>query len=247
MSHPAIRLWGRAVALLASLVVSQHAQPVGAAAQQALPGARTEDLLQGIVVYESTGQPVESATVSLVGMDVEIQTGRYGGFSFPDAPLGVMSLRVTAPGHPAMVQQVEVKSDGIVFVQFVLPSIAAVLSDLLVTVPGGELTASPLTAADMLAIEIPSARVTSSHVGRTDYDIRLRGPSTSFTEDVEPLVLIDGVMLSRLGQALEALSQIPASDVEAITILRGPAATGLYPMAANGVVLVKTRAGGGPR
>ena len=245
MSHAATRLWGRTLILLAILVVSHDAPPVRAAAQQLLPGAETEDLLQGIVVHQSTGEPVESATVSLVDTNIETRSGPYGGFSFPDAPLGFTLVRVTAPGHPGVVEEVEVKSDGIVFVQFILPSINAVLDELLVQVPGDAPRASQLTAADLLAIQVPSTRVLGDDVGRTDYRIRLRGAASSFTLGQEPLVLVDGVMVSRLGRALDVLRQIPASNVVSIKVLRGPAAAVEYPMAANGVVLVTTHAQGG--
>ncbi len=43
---------------------------------------------------------------------------------------------------------------------------------------------------------------------------------------------------------MEALSQIPASNVEKIEVLRGPAAAVRYPLAANGVVLVTTQSSG---
>lgn len=243
MSCPSIRPWAGALAALVVLLVTQQALPLAAAQQKPLPGAETQPILQGIVVYESTGQPIESATVSLVGTDIETQTGRYGSFAFPDAPLGKMSVRVTAPGHPSVVQEVEVKDDGIVFVRFMLPSIAAVLSELLVGVPRDRpLTAGSLTAADLLAFEAPSTRVTSGNVGKIDYLIQLRASANTFNLSREPLVLIDGVMIGP-GQALETLSQIPASDVLDIEVLTGPAAMARYPLAANGVVLVKTRWG----
>ena len=233
-----------ALAALGLFLLSQYALPL-AAAQQTPPGARTEARLQGVVVHESTGQPVDSATLSLVGTDLETQTGRYGGFAFPDAPLGKMSVRVTAPGHPSVVQEVEVKGDGIVFVRFMLPSVAAVLSELLVGVRRDRpLTAGSLTAADLLAFKVPSARVMTDEIGRTDYPIRLRASATTFMWNADPLVLIDGVVISwQGGQAMEALSQIPASDVEDLKVLRGPAAAFLYPLAANGVVVVTTRSG----
>ena len=245
MSPPLIRPWRAALAALGLLLVHQYTVPLGGAAQQ--PEAPMPALLQGVVVHESTGQAVESATVSVVGTDMETQTGRYGGFAFPDVRLGVMSLRVTSPGHPSVVQEVEVTGDRIVFVQFRLPSIAAVLSELLVGVPSAVPDDIPVTAADLLAIEVPSARVTSGQIGRTTYSIQLRTTAASLTQSGEPLILIDGVMISRLGQAMEALSQISASDVESIEVLMGPSATVRYPMAANGVVLVRTRAGRPPR
>ena len=244
MPHPLIRPWAGTLAALGLLLASQHALALTAAAQQPLPGTQRETApLQGIVVHESTGQPFESATVSVLGTDIKTQTGRYGDFAFPDVHFGLMSVRVTARGHPSLVQEVDVTADGIVFLQFLLPSISAVLSELLVGVSRDEPMASPLTAADLLSIKVPSARVRSGNVGKTDYAIRLRESGTSFTQSVEPLVFVDGVMISGLGGAFEALSQISASDVEDIKVLRGPTAAFLYPMAANGVVLVKTRWG----
>ena len=132
MSPPLIRPWRAALAALGLLLVHQYTVPLGGAAQQ--PEAPMPALLQGVVVHESTGQALESATVSVVGTDMETQTGRYGGFAFPDVEPGLISVRVSAVGHPSVIQEVEVKGDGIVFVQFRLPSIAAVLSELLVGV-----------------------------------------------------------------------------------------------------------------
>ena len=213
MSHPSIRPWAGALA----------------------------------VVHELTGQPIESATVSLVGMDSGTQTGRYGSFAFPDVQPGLVSVRVTSPEHPSVVQEVEVKvkADRLVFVRFVLPSITAVLSELFVGVPRDRPSvAEALTAADLLAIKVPSARVTSGIIGKNNYPIRLWG-FNSLTRSSEPLVLIDGVIVSSIGHALEALRQIPAEHVEDIEVLRGPVAAFLFPYAAGGVVLVTTRSGGG--
>ena len=72
MLHAAIRPW--TMALLAGFLVSQHTRPLDAVAQQPPPRVQAEDLLQGVVFLESNGQPVESATVSLVGLEVETQT-----------------------------------------------------------------------------------------------------------------------------------------------------------------------------
>ena len=252
MSHPSIRLWVGALAALGLFVVGQHALPLTAAAQQ--PGARNLAPLQGVVVDELTFQPVEAATVSLVDEDLQTQTGRYGGFAFPDTPLGLMWIRVAAPGHPSVLQRVEVKRDRIVFVRFMLPSVAAVLSELLVSVPGHESTAElasqvgRLTAADMLAFKVPSTRVTDGDPGNTGSLIRLRASGTSFQSNVEALVVIDGVAISgHPGRAMEALEMIPASEVEDLKVLRGPAAAFLYPFAANGVVVVTTRGRSGGR
>ena len=245
MSHASIRPCAGALAALGLLLVGQYTLPASAAAQQPLPGAPTQARLQGVVVQESTGQAVEAATVEVVGTEIVSQTGRYGSFAFPDAQLGTTSLRVTAPGYITVVQEVEVTSDGIVFVQFRLPSVSAVLAELLVGVRAESrpITADALTAADLLAAEVPAARVIHGMVGKTDLAIQLRAADNSINLSSEPLVLIDGLMVG-LGQALDKLTRIPASDVVDIEVLTGAAAV-RYPMAANGVVLVRTRSGGG--
>ena len=247
MSHPSIRLWVGALAALGLFVVSQDAHALTAAAQQ--PGARNLAPLQGVVVDELTFHPVEAATVSLVDTELQTQTGTYGGFAFPDTPLGLMWIRATAPGHPSVLQRVEVKGDRIVFVRFMLPSVTAVLSELLVSVPGNESTAGlasqagRLNAADLLAFKVPSTRVTDGDPGNASYPVRLRASASTFRSGAsEALVVIDGVTISgHQGRAMEALRQIPASEVEDLKVLRGPAAAFLYPFAANGVVVVTTR------
>jgi hypothetical protein len=242
MSHLSIRPWAGALPALAVFLVTQHALPLSVAAQQPPPEAETQPLLQGVVVHETTGQPVESATVSLIGTDVETQTGRFGDFAFPDVQLGAMAVRVTAPGHPSVTQDVNITGDGIVFLQFRLPSVAAVLSELLVGVPRERsIIAEPETAADLLGNKVPGFMLTNNGiVGRDDDILNLRG-ARSFGLDMQPHVFIDGVMVSGGETAFEALRQIPASDVLGIEVLRGPAAAFRYPLAANGVVLVTTR------
>lgn len=216
--------------------------PVALAAQAPSP-AQDAPPLQGVVIDEVSHQPIDSATVIILGTDVTAATGRLGSFAFPGLPPGLVSLHVSAPGRPSIVQEVEVKDDRIVFVQIRLPSVAAVLSELLV--PGArrlDATETAQTAADLLAIEVPRTRVNSGIVGATDYQLSLR-PGTTFQGIAAPLVLIDGVVASADDSTLDVLERIPASDVEEIQVLKGPAAAFLYPFAANGVINVVTKRG----
>ena len=137
-------------------------------AGQVQPAQQSKARLQGVVVDQATYQPVDSATVSLAGIDGVATTGRWGGFSFPDAPIGTVSIRVSAPGHVSVVQSVEVSDGRVAFVQVVLPSIAATLEELLVqTSPrrNGAVEAAQ-TAADLLAIAVPRARVSTKALKR---------------------------------------------------------------------------------
>ena len=226
------------VALLTTTLVA--AGPSLASAQGAVP---SDAPLQGIVIDEATYQPVEAATVTLLGSDAETTTGRWGTFAFAEAPLGPVSLQVRAPGRPSMVQEVVVSEGRVVFLQILLPSVAAVLSELLVPTHGTGVDEEVGTAADLLAIQVPRTRVSSGMVGKDDYTLNLR-PSGTFQGVSAPMILIDGVVMSLDDGAYAALQRIPASHVERIEVLKGPAAVSRYPFAANGVIVVHTKRGG---
>jgi len=187
---------------------------------------------------------VDSALVSVVGTDFSVATGRWGSFAFPDAPFGTVSISVSAPGHPTMVQDVEVKNGQVTYVEVVLPSVAATLRALLVrTGRPDAIRNAARSAADLLADKVPRTRANSGIVGKTDFVINLRGTSTLQGTE-EPIILIDGVVMSQASAAFEALERIPASDVEEIQVLKGTEAF-KYPYSANGVVNVVTKRGSG--
>jgi len=198
--------------------------------------------LRGVVVDEASEQPIDSAVVRLVGSQLTIPTDRWGFFTVADAPVGPLALQVSAPGHPSVVINVDVQEDRVAFVRVILPSVAAVLSELFVRgEPRASAQDNASTAADLLALAVPRTRVASGVVGKNDYAIELR-PGTTFQGNVQPMIVLDGVVMTT-DHAFEALQRIPASQVADIQVLRGPTAAFLYPFAASGVVLVKTKQG----
>jgi hypothetical protein len=229
-----------ALASAALLVISPVAPHFRGVAQQP-PAATHGPRVSGIVVLESNEQPVESATVSLVGTALEVLTGPQGAFTFWHVPVGTAALRVSAPGHPSVEESLEI-ADSTVFLQIRLPSAAAVLSE--IVVPGARRDQPSIqaarTAADLLALRVPSARPPTGVVGTSNKAVLLRG-ADSITQTVEPMILIDGVVVSRMGDALDVLALIRASDVEEIQVLSGAEAASLYPFASGGVVIVRTR------
>jgi hypothetical protein len=238
MSHQL--LGGLRAAGLLSLALMAGRPAPGAA--QAPGSPEDASRLRGVVVDEVTEQPIDSAVVSLVGSDVAIPTDRWGFFTVADAPLGPHALYVSAPGHPSVLVDVEVREDRVTFVRIILPSVAAVLSELFVrSQPAASAQDNARTAADLLALAVPRTRVSSGIVGKSDYAIELR-PGTTFQGNVQPMILIDGVVMTT-DHAFDALQRIPASQVADIEVLRGPAAAFLYPFAASGVVLVRTKQG----
>ncbi len=77
----------------------------------------------------------------------------------------------------------------------------------------------------------------SNQPGNDNPEIRIRGIGT-FNAGQEPLVIVDGVETS--------LTQIPASDIESVSVLKDAASAAIYGVrAANGVILVTTKRGKG--
>jgi hypothetical protein len=199
--------------------------------------------LQGVVVLESTHEAIIGATVSVVGTDIETQTGTLGDFAISGAPLGAQWVRVAAPGFPAVREMVEITEDGIVFMQFGMPEdVSAVLDEVVIRVSDPDVASREAhTALDLLNIKIPGlAMKLPGYVGDQRGTIQLRG-FNSITQSGDPLIVVDGVASAGDRPALEMLAEIPAVDVESITVLRGTTAAFRYPYASNGVILVETK------
>jgi TonB-dependent starch-binding outer membrane protein SusC len=213
--------------------------------QHGLPTPLDLRSLQGIVLDESSHEPIQSATVTIVGSDLETRTDAYGSFSVSNPPSGPVNVRVAAPGFITIVEEVEVVAGAIVHLQVFLPPLAALLSEILVRSPAGAAASDrSATAADLVARQVPGLLFPQSGPGDTDRGIRLRGIST-FTQGGDPHLLIDGVRVVGTSAIYEILNQIPAEDVERVEVLRGPAAAFLHPYAANGVIHVHTKTGRG--
>lgn len=207
--------------------------------------AQQRPALYGVVAEESTWQPVPSARVTVLETGDETATEPNGTFVFRNPPLGRVSIRVEAPGLPVMVEEVEVTEDAALFVQFVLPDIHSVLDEIVVlghSNPSAIESGEPRTAADLLATEVRGVLGNSGMVGADDSAILLRGVG-SITLQGDPAIYLDGVRLGGgPGEALRALTQIPASDVRDIRVLRGPTASFIRGTA-DGVIEVRTKSG----
>lgn len=205
--------------------------------------AQETALLAGVVAAEATMVPVSAARVTLVGTDLETVSGENGTFTFPAAPLGSATVRVDATGFPTMVQQVEVTADAVVFVQFLMPDVAAFLDDILVRGrPTPRRLSETRTAADLLAGEVPAVTRNSGIVGLDVAEVRLRGVN-SIVEQKEPIIFVNGVRLAgSFGEALALLRQIPSSDVSEIRVERGPASAFLQG-SVDGAIYIRTKSG----
>ena len=203
----------------------------------------------------------------LVGARIRLDTGELtadtdeeGRVVFPRVPVGEVTLRVTHAGYGSVVEALSVTSTEETLLQVQLPRIEAILSEILVLADReregrarGHSEArveaedsGPMTAADLLARQVPGLRVDqSSGVIGSGTRVRIRGTS-SISGREAPHIYLDGLRISnddaplvgsREGQGLYVLEMIPASEIKRIRVLRGPAAAAQYGESANGVIL----------
>ena len=100
------------------------------------------------------------------------------------------------------------------------------------------LTAVPVTSVgEALSGRMAGVQVTTTE-GDPDADIKIRVRGTgSITQDSSPLYIVDGF-------PVESISDIPASDIQSIDVLKDAFSTAIYgSRGANGVVLVTTKGG----
>lgn len=110
------------------------------------------------------------------------------------------------------------------------------LTGAVASVKGEDLAAIPVNnVAQALQGKLPGVNVVSGD-GRPDADvsIRVRGGG-SITQNNDPLFIVDGFPVS-------TISDIPASEIESIDVLKDASSTAIYgARGANGVILVTTK------
>jgi TonB-linked SusC/RagA family outer membrane protein len=206
------------------------------------------------VVTSAEGQPIEGASVNLVGTTRGILTNPQGRFTIAAVPAGSYQLRARFIGYGEGVQPVTVTAGATATVNFTLAR-QAVQLDAVVAVGYGTQKKVNLTGA-VAAVEPaqlekrPVANVSEALQGAapgltvidrggrpgdagTTFFIRGRGTLNS----TSPLVLVDGVPGD--------INAIDPNDIESVSVLKDAASAAIYgARAANGVILVSTKRGG---
>jgi len=101
-------------------------------------------------------------------------------------------------------------------------------------------TDRPRTLVEMLS-RVPGVRVIERAYGQTT--VRIRGTSTSFQADQDPLFVVDGVMMQ---SGASIFRSINANQIESITVLKDAGQTAVYgARGANGVILIRMKKGSG--
>ena len=173
--------------------------------------------LDGNCVIKLTGK--NPLTISYIGMKAKTVD-----------PKGKSTVNVTLEDDNTMLNDVVVIGYGSVRKKDITGSVATVNSDALVAVPVAN-------ASEALTGKMAGVQVTTSE-GSPDAEvkIRVRGGG-SITQSNDPLYIVDGF-------PVDGISDIPASDIEDITVLKDASSTAIYgSRGANGVILVTTKSG----
>ena len=220
--------------------------------------AQGRGVLFGMVVDHTDETPIVGAEIVLVGSDIKVKADPLGMFVLPDLPEGVHQVRVEKPGYSKVVDQVEIPPGGLTDLQVRLVPLAIALRELFVTGERVRKTGYSVTelatdrnenktAADLLAENVPGVGMAVNRgIAGTSAEVTVRGPG-SFGPRRPPAIYLDGILVSeyvtkgdpRGVNALSVLSQIPASEVQRIFVLRGASTSAQYGQA-DGVIVIET-------
>ena len=201
------------------------------------------------VVTDENGEPLMGAGVFVEGTTTGTVTGLDGDyelvvpqnaanlvFSF----IGLADQTVAIAGRTKIDVQLKPDAtflDEVVVVGYatvtrrdVVGSISSVNSEALYQVPVASVT-------EAMAGKMAGVQVTTTE-GNPDADIKIRVRGAgSITQDSSPLYIVDGF-------PMESISDIPASDIQSIDVLKDAFSTAIYgSRGANGVIIVTTKSG----
>ncbi len=248
---------------LPALVVAAFALPNAALQAQAT------GTIVGRVIDGENGQPIAAAQVTVTGTPLGRSTADDGRFTLTGIPTGSQTVVVRRIGYLQQTRVVIVRSGASVTLDVSLAKSSVSLAGVVVTATGEERKKEVGNAVTTVG----SADFERGGVGNTQQilqgrstgvtvlangggpgtggTIRLRGVN-SITQGNRPLIYIDGVRMfngnSPTGvssrQSVSPLNDIPASDIDRIEVVKGPAATTLYGTeASGGVIQIFTKRG----
>ena len=197
-------------------------------------------------VKDTTGEPIVGATIMEKGTSNGVISDLDGNFTIqvaPDATLHISYIGYAEKDVPVEGKHeisVLLSEDNEVLDEVVVIGYGTVkrrdLTGAVASVKGEELTANPVSnVTEALQGRLPGVNVTSQD-GRpgATISVRVRGGG-SITQSNEPLYIVDGFPVS-------GISDIPASEIESIDVLKDASSTAIYgARGANGVILVTTK------
>lgn len=220
--------------------------------------------ITGTVTSSEDNLPVAGASVFVKGTTVGAITGTDGKFVVP-APSSASALVISFIGFRTQEVPIEGRTninvvleqdvfrvDEVVVVAYgtqqkrdITGSVSSVKGDAIRAVPVQSFDQALAGKAAGVSITMPNGVLNNPPV------IRVRG-FNSITSSSNPLIVVDGVPIftgNIGGTAIQnSLADINPNDIESMEILKDASATALYgSRAANGVIIITTKRGGGAK
>jgi len=216
-------------------------------------------------VTDANGAPLQGVTVTVKGSNLSTQTAADGifklsvgestgtlvfssiGFGSKELPITASPITVSLAAASQQLNEVVVVGYGTARKKDLTGSMTAISSK--------DFVKGAITTPEQLILgKVAGVNITSNGgapgAGST---IRIRG-GASLSASNDPLIIIDGVQLSGLGNganqpgsiagSASALSLINPNDIETFTILKDASAAAIYgSRASNGVIIITTKKG----
>jgi len=208
--------------------------------------------IKGKVFDENSGEPLEGATVTIVGVKGATQTDKSGAFttripedgkkySLQVSYIGYANKTVAATNSDLVIRlekSKETAGDEVVVIGYQSVKRKDLLASV-ASVGGKDLKDVPINSvAEALNGRMPGVTATAAE-GSPDADVRIRvRGGMSITGDNSPLYIVDGV------QVENGLNTVVIQDIQSIDVLKDAAATAIYgARGANGVIIITTKSG----
>jgi len=231
---------------------------LGTAPARAQIGAAS---IRGRITVDTSAQPLPGVAVSFGGRTV--LTRADGTYLIGGLPPGTDSLRARLIGYTPVARSVTLGAGQTVVVDLRMNSVAVTLSELVATGYGqqraGSVTGAvtQVTAEEfntgrivspeqLIAGKVAGVQLVDNNEPGGGISLRIRG-ATSINASSDPLYVIDGLPVGAGGgisAGRDALNFLNPNDIESFTVLKGGEAASIYGAnAANGVVIITTKAG----
>src|SRR5690625_1006856 len=223
--------------------------------------------ISGVVIDQSTKQPLAGAQVVIVGTQRGVATNQRGQYLLPGVEPGSYTLQVQFIGYRTESIDFTAEPGETVQLDFELSMSVLALEELVVTGTGvvterrrlGQTIATvgseqleetvAATVTDVLQGRIPGL-VAHAGTGETGSSspIRLRG-TVSLSQRNEPIIYVDGVRMDNRSTSVASITTSPLddinpADIERVEIIKGAAAATLFGTEASaGVIQIFTKRG----
>jgi len=165
-----------------------------------------------------------------VPQDGKILVVTYVGMEKQEVPITGSVVNVTLQNTDKSLDEVVVIGYGTAKRKDITGSVASVKSEVLAAIPVS-------SVAEAISGKLAGVQVTTTE-GSPDADIKIRvRGGGSITGDNKPLYIVDGF-------PVDQINDIPANDIEDLTVLKDASSTAIYgSRGANGVIIVTTKSG----